>query len=64
MLKPEVVEAVATRKFNVWAVHTIDEGIEILTGVAAASVHASVQKRLTELATTLVQFRARARGPG
>ncbi|OPZ93225.1 MAG: Lon protease [candidate division TA06 bacterium ADurb.Bin417] len=34
MLKEEVVEAAAAGRFHVWAVSQIDEGIEILTGVA------------------------------
>ncbi|MBN1444499.1 MAG: AAA family ATPase [Candidatus Omnitrophica bacterium] len=35
MLKDEVVDAVKKGTFHVWAVKTIDEGIEILTGVPA-----------------------------
>jgi len=35
MLRPDVVEAVKAGKFRVYAVATIDEGIEILTGVPA-----------------------------
>ena len=35
MLRPDVVEAVKAGKFRVYAVGTIDEGIEILTGVPA-----------------------------
>jgi len=35
MLKKEVVDAVAADKFHVYAIDTIDEGIEILTGIAA-----------------------------
>jgi predicted ATP-dependent protease len=35
MLRPDVVEAVKAGKFRVYAVSTIDEGIEILTGVPA-----------------------------
>jgi lon-related putative ATP-dependent protease len=35
MLRPDVVEAVAAGKFRVYAVSTIDEGIEVLTGVTA-----------------------------
>ncbi|MEF2229505.1 MAG: AAA family ATPase [Pseudodesulfovibrio sp.] len=35
MLRDEVVEAVTAGTFHVWAVKTIDEGIEILTGVEA-----------------------------
>jgi predicted ATP-dependent protease len=35
MLRSDVVEAVKTGKFRVYAVGTIDEGIEVLTGVPA-----------------------------
>jgi len=35
MLKQEIVDAVAKRKFHVYAVKTIDEGIELLTGIKA-----------------------------
>ncbi|MBU1083622.1 MAG: ATP-dependent protease, partial [Candidatus Omnitrophica bacterium] len=35
MLKEEVVEAVKKKKFHIWAVSTIDEGIEVLTGKKA-----------------------------
>jgi len=35
MLHHEVVEAVERGEFRIWAVETIDEGIEILTGVPA-----------------------------
>ncbi len=35
MLKPEVVDAVARGQFHVFAVSTIEQGIEILTGLAA-----------------------------
>lgn len=35
MLKPEVVEAVEKGEFAIYAVETIDEGIEILTGTKA-----------------------------
>ena len=37
MLKPEVVEAVREGKFHVWAVSSVAEGIEILTGTKAGS---------------------------
>ncbi|MCC7106474.1 MAG: AAA family ATPase [Chloroflexi bacterium] len=57
MLEQEVVGAVSRGEFHVWAVHTVDEGIEILTGVPAGqrqadgtfpegSVHGRVQRRL------------------
>ena len=35
MLRQDVVEAAAAGKFRVYPVRTIDEGIEILTGVPA-----------------------------
>ncbi|HPT68928.1 MAG TPA: AAA family ATPase, partial [Syntrophomonas sp.] len=35
MLDEEVVEAVQSGRFNLWAVESIDEGIEILSGTAA-----------------------------
>lgn len=35
MLKPEVVEAVRRKKFNVWAVASVEEGLELLTGMPA-----------------------------
>jgi len=34
-LRPEVADAVAEGRFHVWGVETIEQGIEILTGVAA-----------------------------
>jgi predicted ATP-dependent protease len=57
MLDDEVVEAVEAGRFHVWPVRTVDEGIELLTGVPAGepdadgaypdgSVHALVQERL------------------
>ena len=35
-LRPEVEEAVASGKFHVWAVETIEEGVELLTGIPAS----------------------------
>jgi len=59
MLKDEVVEAVRKNKFHVYAVSTIDEGLEILTGMNAGkklsavhfeeeSVHSLVNRTLAE----------------
>ena len=61
MLKEEVVEAIKEGKFHVYPVRTIDEGIEVLTGVPAGelgddgaypegTVNYLAQKRLDELA--------------
>ena len=57
MLSAEVREAVAAGSFRIWSVETIDEGVEILTGVPAGepdeagdypegTVHAAVHARL------------------
>jgi len=64
MLDPEVIGAIAAGQFHVWAVTSIDEGIELLTGVPAGrarsdgtyppeSVHGRVQARLAEYAENL-----------
>jgi lon-related putative ATP-dependent protease len=37
MLRPEVVEHVRDGRFHVWAVSTIEEGLEVLTGLAAGA---------------------------
>ena len=67
MLKDEVIEAVRAGNFHVWAVGTVDEGIEILTGTAAGqrqedgswpegTVNFLVDKRLREMAESLRRF--------
>ena len=60
VLEDEVVEAVREGKFHIYQVSTIDEGIEVLTGVPAGdrqedgtfpegTVHYLVEKRLEEM---------------
>ena len=67
MLKETVVAAIKEGKFHIWPVRTIDEGIEVLTGVKAGarqengtfetdSVNARVDLRLRRMAETLQQF--------
>ncbi len=67
MLKEEVVEAVQTGKFHVFAVENIDQGIEILTGVKAGAkrddgtfeeetVNCKVDNQLREMAEKLREF--------
>lgn len=62
MLDERVVAAVREGRFAVWAVSSIDEGLEILTGVPAGargadgtypedSIHGRVQARLLEMAS-------------
>ena len=69
MLKPEIVETVKAGGFHVYPVKTIDEGIEILTGVSAGqkqedgkypenTVNYLVDLRLQELATGMKEFYA------
>ncbi|UCG26495.1 MAG: hypothetical protein JSW55_11485 [Chloroflexota bacterium] len=62
MLRVAVVEAVAAGQFHIWAVETVDEGIEILTGVPAEEIHAAAKARLKNLAEILEQYRASASG--
>jgi predicted ATP-dependent protease len=61
MLRHDVVAAVAQGRFHVYALTTVDQGIELLTGKKAGSrkkggrytpgsIHARVDKRLTEFA--------------
>jgi len=66
MLKQEVVDAVTAKKFSIIAVKTIDEGIELLTGVKAGkktksgfekdSINQRVAKRLTEYAEKMKEY--------
>jgi len=68
MLRNEVIEGVETGKFHIYAVETIDEGIEILTGLSAGkrdemgkfpdgSINQRVERRLTEFAERARAFR-------
>jgi len=62
VLRPDVVDAVAQGKFHIYPIRTIDEGIELLTGVRAGTVDEEgtvnflVNRRLRQLATTLKNF--------
>ena len=67
MLKEEVVDAVKAGKFNVYSVKTIDEGIEVLTGIKAGqrradgtfeegTVNYFVDKQLREMAEKLKEY--------
>lgn len=61
MLRHDVIDEIKKGKFHVYAIKTIDEGIELLTGIPAGkklingeypqgTIHHSVDKRLTEFA--------------
>ncbi|HVN70952.1 MAG TPA: ATP-binding protein [Desulfomonilia bacterium] len=67
MLKDEVIEAIKKGMFTIWSVETIDEGIEILTGVKAGrkqkngsyernSIHHLVDRELLRLSETWVSY--------
>jgi ATP-dependent Lon protease len=64
ILRADLVQAVAEGKFHLYPVRTIDEGLEILTGVEAGevgekeTVNEAVNSRLKELAVGLKQFAA------
>ncbi|MEK7179352.1 MAG: AAA family ATPase, partial [Patescibacteria group bacterium] len=38
MLREDVVQAIKENKFHIWAIRTLDEGIEILTGMSAGTL--------------------------
>jgi lon-related putative ATP-dependent protease len=67
MLRNDVIEAVAQGRFHIYAVRTIEQGIEILTGVRAGArgssgkfepdtVFAKVDDRLYEMAATMHRY--------
>jgi hypothetical protein len=67
MLKEEVVEAVENSLFHIYAVKSIDQGVEILTGVPAGlrcpdgtfpegTIHHAVNSRLQDMAERLQYY--------
>ncbi len=71
MLKEEIVEAAKAGRFRIYPVRTIDEGIEVLTGVPAGTrredgtyeegtVNYLVDRRLREMAETMRGFQPQA----
>ena len=69
MLKREVVQAVEAHQFHIYAVETVEEGIEILTGVPAGvrdakgrfpddSVYGKVQKKLMHFLKQSLKLKA------
>ncbi len=67
MLREEILDAVAAKKFHIWPVARIEEGIEILTGAAAGkrnddgtfekgTVFALIDERLNQMASTMKDF--------
>jgi lon-related putative ATP-dependent protease len=77
MLRPDVVDAVRQGRFHIYPVDTIDQGIELLTGVpagerqldgryATGTVNAAVERRLRELGEAVREFEPAGgpKGPG
>jgi len=76
MLRKDVVAAVREGRFGIWAVQTIEQGLEVLTGVPAGkrgddgsydsgSVFALADARLAQLAEQVIRFGpADAAAPG
>ena len=75
MLRQDVVQAVADGQFHIYPVETIDQGIELLTGIPAGnmdetgdypegSINARVKARLAELAEKRSAFNAPAEERG
>ncbi len=67
IVKQQVMDAVREGKFHIYPVRTIDEGIEILTGLPAGckledgyfeqdTIHEKVYNRLRQYALSMVQF--------
>jgi predicted ATP-dependent protease len=62
ILRKDVVQAVAEGRFHIYPVHTIDEGLSILTGIPAdvpdgvGRFNETVSQRLRELAVGLKEF--------
>jgi ATP-dependent Lon protease len=64
ILRRDVIDAVAQGRFHIYPVRTIDEGLELLTGIPAAggpgveSINDAAARRLKELAVGLKDFAA------
>jgi len=66
MLKQEILDAVQTDQFHIWSVGSVEDGIEVLTGVPAGKrkngsfapegVFSKVDQRLAEMAEELAKF--------
>ncbi len=70
MLREDIVAAVEEGRFHVYPVGSIDQGVEVLTGVEAGqpredgtypegTVNGKVDKRLKELADRLREYRVK-----
>lgn len=73
VLRKDVVEAVAKKKFHIYAINSVDEGISLLTGKPAgkpnkrgmyppSTVHGCVQRKLKAMSQILKTFEGAAEG--
>jgi predicted ATP-dependent protease len=73
MLKDEIIDAVEKGKFHIWAVSTVDEGVEILTGMKAGekgkdgkypegTINYLVDKKLREYSAKFVKIHEQQEG--
>jgi predicted ATP-dependent protease len=67
MLREDVLDAVASRKFHIWPIARVEQGVELLTGTPAGSrngsgkfdegsVFARVDERLRDMARVMKEF--------
>lgn len=69
VLRADVIEAVAAGRFHIWAVDTVDQGIELLTGMVAGNLnaegtfHQRVDQRLQEILSLLAEEPGPAANP-
>lgn len=56
MLKKEVIDAVKDNKFHIYAIKTIDEGLEILTGLSIEEIDKKVNESIYNLAINYKKF--------
>ncbi|WP_373070385.1 AAA family ATPase [Sulfurimonas sp.] len=56
MLKEEVLKAVEDKRFEIYAVESIDEGISILTGKEASYIDGLVTEKLRDLSLKVKEF--------
>ena len=73
MLRGDIIEAVKKKKFKIYSIDTIDEGIEILTGFKAGernakgkfprgSINYLVEKKLKDIANALKEDDSNKKG--
>jgi predicted ATP-dependent protease len=57
MLRTHIISAVSENRFHIWAVQSIDEGLEILTGMAPDNIRGKVRERLERFTEIWSRYR-------